>query len=369
MSSAGPTGREAVRAFFQYQLDDDDLEPSEPSAEVRVGVALVSGLLGYGAFGLLIGFGTHTPLVGFFVALTIGLGVCIFIQRLQIERELDERRTAKTVNHAEFERLTLATRSFQAELVSRALCRVVDRAQLDPGRLHRFDDRYLLEQERTLFDEARLERKIGVLIDKSLRTLSLGDAFSPEITPVSRRVRGPDDKPGSRYVNPVRLTALLVTDSELICCLVQVDCIGANRHEEVRRISLAKIVDIRFEDTHEVLSADAALLDALAVQLGYSASERSRESMQPDQHGEWTQARATTRLALTSSDGGTLTVPVRNDVELVRHSTTDDHDDELSAEELESDQLGAALHRLLRRQGTFPSHRPMTPRSDPRSAN
>lgn len=350
MTSVGSTGREAVQAFFQYQLDDDDLLPRAASVEVRVGVALVCGLLGYGAFGLMFGFGTHTPLVGFFVVLTLGLGVCIFVQRILIARDLDERCVAKAANHAEFERLTRATRSFQAEQVSRALCRVVDRAQLDPGRLHRFDDRYLLEHERTLFDEAWLERKIGVLIDKSLRTLSMGDAFSPAVTPVSRRVRGPDDEPGRRFVNPIRMVALLVSDSELVCCLLQIDCIGKNRHEEVRRIALAKIVDVAFEDKYEQLPAESELFDALAAELGYSTSERDEVF---GDSADWTQARVTTRLALTSSDGGTLSVPIRCDQQLVRRSAHEEG--ELSDEEQDIDQLGAALHRLLRRQGVPPS--------------
>lgn len=363
----GATGREAVRAFFDYQLDDDDLLPRAPSTEVRVGVALVCGLLGYGAFGLMLGFGTHTPLVGFFIALTVGLCVCMFVQRLVIERELEQRCAAKATNHAEFERLTRATRAFQAEQVSRALCRVVDRAQLDPGRLHRFDERYLLEQERTLFEEAWLERKIGVLIDKSLRTLSMGDAFGPSVSPVSRRVRGPDDEPGRRFVNPIRLVALLVTDTELVCCQVQLDCIGASRHEEVRRIALTKIVDLVFEDTHEQLSPDAALFEALSIELGYSESERDAVFGSP---GDWSQTRVMTRLALTSADGGTLSVPIRNDVQLVRRSGSDGEDDELSDEEQEIDQLGAALHRLLRRQGVPPPpRRTQTARLDPRSAN
>lgn len=366
MTSVGATGREAVQAFFQYQLDDDDLQPRAASVEVRVGVSLVCGLLGYGAFGLTFGFGTHTPLVGFFVTLTLGLGVCIYIQRLLIERDLDARCSAKAANHEEFERLTRATRSFQAEQVSRALCRVVDRAQLDPGRLHRFDERFLLEHERTLFDEAWLERKIGVLIDKSLRTLSMGDAFSPAVTPVSRRVRGPDDEPGRRFVNPVRLVALLVTDSELVCCLLQLDCIGRNRHEQVRRIALAKIVDVAFEDTYEQLPTESALFDALAVELGYSTSERSEVF---GDSADWTQIRVTTRLALTSSDGGTLSVPIRNDLQLVRRGPHD-QDGQLSDEEQEIDRLGAALHRLLRRQGVHPAAvRSARTKHDPRAPN
>jgi hypothetical protein len=352
MTTIGPTGRAAVQAFFQYQLDDDDLELRTPSSEVRVGVALVTGLLGYGAVGFIIGFGTHAPLAGFALALTAGLAVCISVQRVRIVRDLEERCVAKAANHKEFRRLTYATRSFQADQVARALCRVVGRTHIDRRRLARFDTRHLLEQERALFDEGKLERKIGDLIDKSMRTLSLGDAFSPEITAVSRRVRGPADEPGQLYFNPIRLVALLVTESELVCCLVQVDTMGANRHEEIRRISLANIVDLRFEDTHEHVAASPESLDSLAEQLGYSKREIVEQLGAPDQRGALAEARVTSRLTLTSSDGATLTLPIRRDVQLVGSSGGFSPDDDLSVDELEIDHMVHTLHRLLRSQGS-----------------
>jgi hypothetical protein len=345
----GPTGREAVQAFFQYRLEDDDLLPRAVSYRLPLSLFGAGFLIGYGSLVGLIGLG-GAALVGGVILMLAGLGLGFFIEGRRIERELAQRCAAKVANHAEFHRLVRVTRAVQADHLARALCRVVSRTHIDRTRLRKFDQRSLFEQERSLFDEAKLERKIGDLIDKSMRTISMGDAFSSEVTPVSRRVRGPGGKPGRLYFNPIRLVALLVTESELVSCIVQLDLVGKNRHEEVRRIEHAKIVDVRFEDTHERVPASAESIAQLAEQLGYCANERDEHFGKPDQRGDLREARVTTRLLLTSSDGGTLTVPVRADIQLVAQSSGLDRDETLSVDELEIDCVVHTLNRLLRGQ-------------------
>jgi hypothetical protein len=304
-------------------------------------------LIGYGSLAVLIGIGS-VALGGALVLMLAGLGLGFSIEQQRIARDLEQRCAAKVANHAEFHRLVRVTRAIQADQLGRALCRVVSRTHIDRARLRKFDTRSLFAQERALFDEAKLERKIGDLIDKSMRTVSMGDAFGAEVTPVSRRVRGPGGEPGRLYFNPIRLVALLVTESELVSCVVQLDLIGANRHEEVRRIELAKIVDVMFEDTHERVLTSAEAIGQLAEQLGYCTSERDEHLGGPDRHSDWSEARVTTRLTLTSSDGGTLTVPVRADIQLVPQDSGLDRDDSLSADELEIDHMVHTLHRVLR---------------------
>ena len=333
-----PPQRASVRKFFRFRVNNDALLPRRRNykgAAWSAGISLI---------------GAYSQELGAVFACVVALlftGAFLGIDHWLIHRQLEKRRKAKQENHTELWKLSRETRELQASDVMKALLRIFDRTMLERSALATFDQRYVFDDERALFNEETLESKLGDLQQKSIRLLSIGNTGNQAVRQVRWGNQGVE-----LFFNPTRLVTLFLTDSQLIICDVQIDSMeGTLAREEIQRIAISKMVSIHFieESTRNVLGVEEA--ERCAEDLGCSKEELEeirRQQTGDDSSGpRWVRESIDARLKITRQDHEQLLVPVRSTVFFGRHTGTLDRASWRSKDEIQVDRMVNELNRRV----------------------
>lgn len=338
MTSTASVGRKCVREFFAFQASGDDLNARAALWAVVACAAVLGLVVGYVWAGA-----TGAALVG-----TAGGGGAYAIDRWLARRDVEQRRVARDANHAELTRLADQVRRIQASDVVRALLRVFEHTQIDRARLRVLEQQYFSDKEEELFTGENLYDRLGDLLNKSIRMISMGD-YTNQAT---RTIRWMHSRREEMFFNPTRLVALFLTETQLVICDVQFDSIDGDLRETIQRISLSNVVSIQFIVERIRLPTNVEHMVQTARDLGYSEreAEEIRASLMRPENGttpEWVHERTLSTLGITRTDGGTLTVPIRSALFFGKHKSALDQDVLLSPEEIKVDRMVNELNRLV----------------------
>jgi hypothetical protein len=337
------TDRKAVKEFFAFQVNSDDLKPRT----LKLGGPIVFALL---IASVTWGFAGQTAGLVAGIATLAGI---IALDRLGASGDVARRKKKKDENHAEFARLATETKRVQSNDLLKALLRVFERTMIDRASLRVLEQRFVFDRERDMFDEETLEQKLGDLMNKSIRMISRGDYTNPRL----RTVRWLDTRKQEVFYNPTRLVALFLTETQLVICDVQIDSIDGDLKEDIQRIALPKVVNIQFTAERKRLPLTSDQLVSMARDLGYPEDEVktmkeefAKQDAQPDQ-GDWVHEEMTSSLRVSRTDGGSLSVPIRSETFFGRHRSALDADTTLSQNEVTVDRMVNELNRLVERAG------------------
>lgn len=181
MSATATPDRKSVRKFFEFFVNNDELKPRPFSWRFVIGGVATGFIIG--------SFSLHSQLAAFFLAIVGGGGVLALDLYLR-KQDVEKRREKKEENHKEFAKLAGEVRLVQAADVTKALLRVFERTQIDRSTLRILDGTYVLSKERELFSDESLQERLGDLLNKSFRFLSMGDYTNKRF----RKIRWTDEK-------------------------------------------------------------------------------------------------------------------------------------------------------------------------------
>lgn len=327
--------RASVRRFFS-------LRPVKAHQRKDLNVGL---LLGVGALGLLFGAALAGPVGGLVVG-ALAAGAVILIHNAQADSSLQSWNDQVNQTHAELVRLAHITRDIQAADITKAMLRIFERLQLDATKLRILDQVYVFEEEEKLFDEETRERKLGDLVNKSIRLISWG-----EFQNVAYRGVVMDDSGSEEYFfNPTRLIMILLTETQLVVCEVQIDSMDGSLLEETQRVALKKIVNVHFTAKRIRHSATFEQLLRLAEDLKYNEAtigQIKRTQGGDPSNSEWALEELKSTVVISRTDGGSLDLPIRSDVYFGKQQSALDTDGRLNQHEIKVDRMVNELNRLV----------------------
>lgn len=327
--------RKSVRKFFSFRMMKN--EPTQK--ELNFGLMAVAGI-----FAFLIGV-SGAGMVGGLILGAMAVGAVIAIHSSQANTELENWRAQFEQNREEFARLAHETRRIQSTDLTKAILRVFERTQLDRDKLRILDHVYIFEDEQNLLEDESRERKLGDLINKSIRMISQGDYNNKAF----RKIQWAESGRTEQFFNPMRLVMLLLAEAQLVICEVQIDSMDGDLREEIQRMSLAKIVNVRFvaERTRFPPKRDEIVRWAEDLNFGQDKIDEIKRSSERELEDNWTIERLNSILTISRTDGGTLTVPIRNEYHFGSHRSALDDDTALNEHEVKVDRMINELNRLV----------------------
>jgi hypothetical protein len=277
----------------------------------------------------------------------LAVGAMILIHNSQTDVARQNWTDQVIENHSELVRLGRETRLVQSADVTKAMMRIFERLQVDREKLRVLDHVYIFEDEENLFDEESRERKLGDLRNKSIRLISPGN-FRNE---AFRVVRMDDSGENEFFFNPIRLVMLLLTETQLVVCDVQIDSMDGSLLEETQRVALSKIVNVHFraERTRLSLSRDELLRMAEDRQMDQSVIDQLKHGLGGGAAapGDWAVERLSSTLNVSRTDGGSLAMPIRSEIHFGKQHGTLDEDGRLNEHEIKVDRMVNELNRLV----------------------
>jgi hypothetical protein len=329
--------RKDVRKFFSFRVMKE-----EPKAkELNFGLLAV-----FGIFAFMLGVAGGGLLGGIIIA-GIVIGCAIAVHNSQANAELENWRGQFDNNQAEFARLARETRRIQSADLTKAILRVFERTQLDRDKLRILDHIYIFEDEQNLLEDDSRERKLGDIVNKSVRMVSQGDYNNKAY----RKIRWAETGRIEQFFNPIRLVMLLLTETQLVICDVQIDSMDGDLREEIQRVALAKIVNVRFvaERTRFTMTRDEIV--RMAEDLGFEAGEiedvRRKIGASTATNDDWTQEEVKSVLNVSRTDAGSITVPIRSEIYFGKHRSALDDEGGLTEDEIKVDRMINELNRLV----------------------
>jgi hypothetical protein len=326
--------RKSVRKFFSFKVMKD--EPTQK--ELNTGLIAILGI-----FAFLIGLGGGGWVAAMLLA-GIVVGGMIAAHNAQAKTELENWRERFDRNQAEFARLAHETRRVQSADLTKAILRVFDRTQLDREKLRILDQIYVFEDEQNLLEDESRERKLGDLINKSIRMVSYGDYSNKAY----RKVRWGETGKIEQFFNPIRLVMLLLTETQLVICDVQIDSMDGDLREEIQRVALAKVRFVA-ERTRFTMKHDEIVRMAEDLKFDPSVIEDIRRSFGSGSstNDQWTQEELKSVLNVSRTDAGSITVPIRSEIYFGRHRSALDDESGLTEDEVKVDRMINELNRLV----------------------
>lgn len=339
MATTEKPNRKAVRRFFKFQVDNHVNERRKLNWGLIIGI---------GAGGLLLGtLPTNSAPIGLVVGVLLAAAIFAY-DRFTAQKTHTDRQKAKDLNHEEFRRLADEVRRIQSQDLTKALLRVVERAQINTASLRVLDEVFISEQEKDLFRQESIEEKIGELSNKSVRFIAPGEF----INKASRTIRWQDTRQMEDFFNPMRLVVILMTDQQFVVCDVQIDSMDGDLMEDIQKISISKVVSLTFKSQRHRRSVSADDLTTMAKDLGYSESEiadirRGFSGEGSTAPPEWVYEDMFSTLHISRMDGQSLSVPIRIASHFGKHESALDGDSQLSQEERKIDRIMNELNRLI----------------------
>ncbi|HYD12158.1 MAG TPA: hypothetical protein VEC11_04870 [Allosphingosinicella sp.] len=329
--------RKDVRTFFSVRIRKvpDKRGVNWTLVWIIAGIAAVLGLGG--------GFG------GFFLLGLLGFGLGIFIDRKVAAGEIQEVTGENEVNEEKLRSLAEVTRRVQAADRTKAILRVFDRTQIDRDKLRVLDHVYIFEGEEQLLENEQHERKLGDLINKSIQFVTPargGKSFHPDDG--WQAVKWPDGKV-EHFFNPIRLVVLFLSETQLVICDVEIDSAEGSLREEIQRVSLAKIVNLHFvaERTRYPLKRADIIKRAEQLNFDKEAIEEMKRAPDSEIENDWKLEMLTSRLTVSRTDAGAITMPIRSQLYFGKHLSALDDDDSLGDVEVKIDRMINELNRLV----------------------
>lgn len=229
----------------------------------------------------------------------------------------------------------------------KAFLRVFERTQIDRAQLRLLNQIYSFQEEKSLFDAETRRKKLGDLLNKSIRLISKGEFSNKRI----RKVRWPESGLNELIFNPLRLDILFLTETQLTICGVQIDTIDGDLREEIQRISLPKIVNIHFTAERVRANLNANEVIQRAQQLDYEEDEMGAFLEKLNSYNgssiNWVYEEMTSHLKITRTDGGSLSVPIRSEFYLGEHVSALDQETALTHDEVSVDRMINELNKLV----------------------
>lgn len=333
-------GREAVKKFFNTRLSWNEIEQQPVNSDhlwIAFGVGVVLGLF-------LFGF----SIVAFFTGI-VSAGLFFYIARSNAENEFKKLLNERKEQEQEIVRLSNETRKIQAQDNIRAFLRVFDRTQIDKKSLRILKQKYMFEKERDLFDVEGLEEKLGDLINKSIRFISSSNDSGTKL----RRIYWQDKKRSEWFFNPMRQVTIFISDTQFVICDVNIDSANGDLSEEIQRVSLDTIVSIHFkaERKRNELSKKQAL--EYAKDVGFDSLDLEKLESKWSELGNhedsgWVSETINSKMAITRTDGISLSVPIGTEFYFGEHkSALDQEDSSLTEDEINTDRLTNELNRMV----------------------
>lgn len=333
--------RRSVDEFFNFRIKEDEPKPRDARYKAASVTAIIAALTGLLIQGAVLGV----------VLMVLVAGVAIYIERHFIQLDYASRMSAYDEERAAHRKLADITREVQAADVVKALLRVSERTMIDRDDLATLDQRYIFDKEESLFKVVSFEEKLGDLLNKSIRMISVGDLKkNAYLKLVSWTTLGEEI-----FFNPIRLVTIFLTDRQLIVCDVVIDSIDGDLQEEIQRISLSKVVNVHFAagTNRETFANEAALKKARA--LGRPKIELTQMEKEIAESTEtectWVQEESTSMLKISRSDGAQVEVPIRSEIFFGRRSGALDRAS-LSESEKKIDRMVNELNRRVNAYST-----------------
>lgn len=340
MSENKVEGRDAVKKFFNMRLDSHEIK-KDPIPFVNI---LVAAIVGSG-----VGWLQFDEIL-----MVVILGLLLTSTYLSLNRILASKKYGRLLNERkqqedEFVRLSRETRNTQAQDNIKAFLRVFERTQIDRESLRILDQNYVFEKERDLFDQETLEEKLGDLSNKSIRFISSSNDKQTQL----RRIYWQDKKRSEWFFNPMRQIAIFISDTQFVICDVNIDSAKGNLSEEIQRISLDTIVSIHFKADRKrtELSKNEAIRFAEEVGFDSKDIETLREKWKNIEDNDdcgWVNEVMTSNMAITRTDGISLSVPIGTEFYFGEHLSALDQDSgSLTEDEIKTDRLTNELNRMV----------------------
>lgn len=379
-NSKQPVGRKAIRAFFKYTVNREEIKQEEIngfttflSSIAMVFVSLIAVAVAAESWSTnnpsetekllaILTDSTGSTAVTYILAIIGGVLFITFVAAFlggNLHRRSAKKGIAaayqlaldkKEKNLAEFVRLAEETRKVQGADVLKALLRVFERTQIPRDQLKILDQQFVFDKEKELFGEETMQDKLGDLFNKSIRLISKGDYTNKQ----QRKIRWVDTKSEELFFNPTRAVTLFLTDTQLVICDVQIDSIDGDLVEEIQRISLSKIVNIQFLSKRTRLPLDKKQLVRMAKDLGYKPEEIKEiqkgfksDDNRPDDAPNWVYEDMQSHLRVSRTDGGVLSIPIRSDLHFGKHVAALDQENSLTQDEITVDKMVNELNRLV----------------------
>lgn len=347
MAKSAEIDRKAVRKFFTYRLKAE-------AQKREVNSAVVNGWAWFGAIAGGVALGAsdihEAAWLGGAIAGAVLFGLLAYlVQRGQVSFEFRAKKKEREQSEKELAELARKVRATQRHDIEKAFLRIFQRACVNRSELRLLEEVYRFEQERSLLDEESQDEIIGDLANKSIRLFSQGDYTNQ----YQRTINWTDLKRQEQFYNPIRLVVIFMTRQQFVICDVQIDSVDGDLSEEIQKISFSKVVNLAFSAKRIRHEVSQEQIIAMAKDLGHSDKEIEdiRESFSSGEDGPvgdaWVYERMVSELTMTRSDGGRLTIPIRDANYFGQHKGALDDASGLSADEIVVDRMMNELNRLI----------------------
>jgi hypothetical protein len=327
--------RKKVRQFFSLRIKDSPTqrETNWTSVWWAMGIGLVVGAMLAGVAGAVV-----LPVLS-------GIGVLVW-DNARAATELEAAQGEIESSREKLANLAHETRKVQSADLTKAILRVFERTQIDRSKLRVLDQLYIFEDEQNLLEDESRERKLGDLVNKSIRMISQGGYNNKAY----RKIYWTDTGRTEQFLNPMRLVLLFLTETQLVICDVEIDSMDGDLREEIQRVALSKIVNVRFvaERTRFTMSHDQIIRMAEDLNFEPEKIEEIRRSFNGSSSSkEWIQEEVTSVLNVSRTDAGSITVPIRSEIYFGGHRSALDDEGGLTEDEIKVDRMINELNRLV----------------------